>query len=490
MKVAFDELDISIESLDVSSQRVVVRFTSADPARSVPRETRASQISIDFESLLEDFHGRNMERYGNRLRDAVLAPDQARTLFAQALETRPLRVRLNVQQADPRVQGLHWETMTDLTGAPLSTLRGLAFSRYLPSDEQVTLRPATSDLRALVAVANPSKADQEKYDLAAIEFEQERLDKSMGNIAYDELTGTPVSMNRLIARLQEGEERYGGYDILYLVAHGAMVRNEPQLLLALETEREQNKKRYFRSGQALAERMARQLRAMPRLVVLASCSGAGMGMDDALYATGPRLAMEGVPAVMAMKGFVDIDMVESLLNRFFTEFQDFPEVDRAMQAARAHVQFDMDAGDWWAPVLFMRLTDGRLASGEGGWQDGRVQGIAPAASPGQQAPGADQPRAAEPADQARFPKPSPLVMANFNRMGLYRAMNKSLDLEELKGLAYSMDVPYEDLGGSGKAGKVREYIQWCERRNRIEALVDALVDLRDDQDWYGAAGLR
>lgn len=484
MNDAYSELELIVESLDAGGQRITVGFRSADEAQAVPRQSPPGKINIDFESLQADYLDRKMERYGNRLRDAVLAPDRARTLFGQAMGARPLRVRLHVRADDARLQGLHWETMTDLTGAPLSTLHGLAFSRYLPSDEPVQLRPASSALRALVAVANLSQEDRQTYGLAPIEFEQERLDKSMGHIDYDQLAGAPVTMNRLIARLQAGEvPPQEGYDILYLVAHGSIIRGEPQLLLALETEREKRDRSYFRSGQMLAERMARQLGAMPRLVVLASCSGAGHGMEDALYATGPRLAMEGVPAVIAMKGFVEIDMVESLLSKFFTQFQKTPEVDRAMQVARAHVQYDVGADDWWAPVLFMRLLDGRLASGEGGWQSGQTQ-----------KPDSDQPAVAvapSPEKETQFPKPDPLVMANFNRMGLFRAMNKALDLEELKTLALFMEVPYDDLGGSGKSGKVREYIQWCERRsNKVEALLDALADFRPDQDWYGAAGVR
>jgi hypothetical protein len=468
MSGAVSELDIIVESVDAVRQRLAVRFSKADESRSVPQES-SSLIDIDFVGLQTEYLKGDIQRYGDQLRQAILRDDQVDTVFRRALDASPLRIRLHVRADDARLQGLHWEAMTDPTGAPLSTLRNLAFSRYLPSNLPVRLRPASGALRALVAVASPGPEDQQKYDLAPIAFEQERLDRSMGNIAYDKMVGTPVTMNRLIDRLQAGEEPpNNGYDILYLVAHGTITRDdEPMLYLALETERERREMKRFRSGQQLALRMGRQLGEMPRLVVLASCTGAGVGMEDALYATGPRLALAGVPAVIAMKGFVDVEMVEAFLSEFFCAFQKVPEVDRAMQAARAHVQYNLLAKDWWAPVLFMRLTDGRLASGGGGWQRDQAED--------------------EPAETGR---PAP-EMNDFDQMGLWLLMKAKLSREDLENATFSVeDLAYDEVEGNNLSSKAREMILWFKRRDRIGDLLKALSDVRPDQDWYKAAGMR
>jgi hypothetical protein len=39
-------------------------------------------------------------------------------------------------------------------------------------------------------------------------------------------------------------------------------------------------------------------------------------------------------------------------------------------------------------------------------------------------------------------------------------------------------------------GKVREFIEFCQRRGRIEELLDALASERPEWDWYTEAGVR
>src|SRR5262249_52278797 len=79
----------------------------------------------------------------------------------------------------------------------------------------------------------------------------------------------------------------------------------------------------------------------PRLVVLASCQGAGTGAGEApagpgaLAALGPRLVGAGIPAVVAMQGDVSMGTVRVFMPAFFEALR--PQnglVDRAPAAAR------------------------------------------------------------------------------------------------------------------------------------------------------------
>lgn len=66
---------------------------------------------------------------------------------------------------------------------------------------------------------------------------------------------------------------------------------------------------------------------------------------------------------------------------------------------------------------------------------------------------------------------------------VYQVLYERFNLSELKTLCFNLDVAYEDLGGSGKSGKVRELIQYLERRNRLADLEAAVRAQRPDIAW-------
>jgi hypothetical protein len=51
---------------------------------------------------------------------------------------------------------------------------------------------------------------------------------------------------------------------------------------------------------------------------------------------------------------------------------------------------------------------------------------------------------------------------------------------ELRTLAFDLQIPFEDLGGadSGKNAHIQALIEWCVRRNRLDALSKAANDAR------------
>jgi hypothetical protein len=208
----------------------------------------------------------------------------------------------------------------------------------------------------LVVVANPSNLS-EYQNLAPIDVEGETA-RARENLAPIQVTTLPSSpsdaangaratLQNLITRLRDENP-----DILYLVCHGALSRDES--LLWLEDE---DGKAAVTSGSELVTRL-RELSQRPLLVVLASCqSAAHPTYGEALSALGPRLAEAGIPAVLAMQSNVSLETIAKFMPIFFAELQKDGQIDRALVLARGAVR---QRPDYWMPALFMRLKSGRV----------------------------------------------------------------------------------------------------------------------------------
>jgi CHAT domain/SIR2-like domain len=355
---AYPELEIGLHRFDAEAWTVDLRFTDPESDGFDSRATTTDLVDVQH---LRELHADD-RAYGMVLGQALLADPAIRERFARARAVAqarklPLRLRLFIgPSAAPELQQLRWETLREPQERDrLLTDEHLLFSRFLASDEGVSVpfRPR-AELRALVVIANPS--DLAQYGLAPLDVDAElqRARTGLGDIACTELPGQGrPTLADITAHLREG------YDILYLVCHGAMRAGEARLWLEDETGHTQRL-----PGQELADRL-RELSRRPRLVVLASCQSAGDGAqvpaqdDGGLAGLGPKLAREGIPAVVAMQGNVSTRTVDAFMPRFFKELQRDGQIDRAMTVARAAV-CDLNRPDWWMPVLFLALKSGRI----------------------------------------------------------------------------------------------------------------------------------
>ncbi|NJK79141.1 MAG: CHAT domain-containing protein [Chloroflexaceae bacterium] len=356
------EFDISLRRRDDTSYFVDVRFTEPGSVSDVRPLMDTPALARINRSRLRELE-LDAAEYGRELSAGLFADEPVRAAFgrAQSIATThevPLRVRLFIDPAARDLHELRWETLRDpTTNTMLGTNERILFSRYLSSGSwrPVRLRPRTG-LRVLVLVANPRNlADYTPGGrrLAPVDIDAELL---RARIGMEGMQITPiteqgtVTINNLVQHLRDG------YDMLYLVAHGALVSGEPRLWME-DSDGLAN----VVSGNELVERL-NELPTLPRLVVLASCQSAGSGSvgrdtEQTLAALGPRLAEAGIPAVLAMQGNVALLTLEHFMPAFFRELQRDGLVDRAMTAARSLVR---DANDWWMPVLFMRLRSGRI----------------------------------------------------------------------------------------------------------------------------------
>jgi hypothetical protein len=362
------DLEIGLARREGESFTLELRLN--DPRDQQIRAPLRAAVSFDADQLRAQEN--DPAAYGRLLTASLFKSPEARSFFDQArarAAERTLRLRLLIDRSASDLHRLRWETLRDpQDDAWLVIKENLLFSRLLASTswEQVELRPK-SELRALVAIANPS--DLEGYTppgsrkpLASIdvEGELERARQALGDMPLTALTSDPVqemriTTNRLIDGLRQG------HDILYLVCHGALFSDTDPPGPYLWLEKDDGSADVV-SGQAIAERVAAlppNLR--PRLVVLASCESAGSGHSSdalgALAAFGPLLAQAGVPAVLAMQGQVSMDTVAQFMPVFFRELGLDGQIDRAMAAARGVASQRPDA---WMPVLYMRLRDASL----------------------------------------------------------------------------------------------------------------------------------
>jgi CHAT domain/SIR2-like domain len=309
-----------------------------------------------------------------------------------------LRVRMNLGRGAEPLHSLKWERLEfpwdDGSGTrrPFALHQQIFFARFLSSFDwrPVRLRRKGDRLKVLVAVASPSDPGN-RFGLAPIDVEAEvaRARRHLNAVPLPPLNPypdmfkqinpsasrrpTPVdlevirgaeTLNRVVAALQAEE-----FDVLYLVCHGkldrawsagSMVREES--LLYLEGSESQVAPT---SGGTIVVRLT-ELTNLPRLIVLASCQSGGAGDESlsgeegALSAIGPRLAEAGIPAVLALQAALPMSTAGRFFPAFFDELLRHGQVDRATTAARGLLRDTAAERDAWIPLLYTRLSHGKI----------------------------------------------------------------------------------------------------------------------------------
>lgn len=399
----------------------------------------------------------NPPAYGKLLSEQLFGDPTVRSEFAKARASAqtlgaPLRLRLRIDFNASELHNLHWETLLDPEdGSQLCSGGNVFFSRYLSSStdwRRVQLRSRAS-LKALLVAANP--ANLSEYSLAPVDVQGE-LDrvcqslKDIANIALpDPYSGKLATLENIVNGLQDG------CDILYLVCHGALVKNQPWLYL----EDDQGQVAIIPGSQLAAQ--IQKMNQCPRLIVLASCQSAGDTSGQALLALGPLLSGAGVPAVVAMQGKISMETVAQWMPVFFKELNDDGQIDRALSVARQAV---WDRPDYWMPVLFMRLKSGRIwytpGFGEEGSGFGKWPAVVRSIKMKQCTPilggglleawiGSNRELAKSWADSYSFPM-RPSDRESLPAVAQYLAVNQNIDFPRFELLEYLRKQAQEHLG--------------------------------------------
>lgn len=267
---------------------------------------------------------------------------------------RSLRLRLRLDAAVEELHALRWETLRDpLDGLSLGHNARRPLVRYIPSADLAVVAPGSRPaLHALIVVANPR--DLGAYHLAEIDVGAEvaRLRSALGDIPCTIAGQHPDAHLRYatLASIREGLRT--GPTLLCLICHGRLIDGESILYLEGDDGAAAPV-----SGSKLVEVLAQGDRR-PLFVLLAACATGGRGHEpEALAALGPRLAREGGGAVVAMQGAFSIQSSSRFLPTLLAEVSANGLIDRAVAVARASIQ---EMHDWWVPVLWLRVRDGRL----------------------------------------------------------------------------------------------------------------------------------
>lgn len=356
-------LNISIHRFGESYQ---LELTHTDPTSQAQVAPLRGAPSFDLTKLVA--LQSTYSQYGQALAGQLFADQAIKQRFVQ-VETAAqatssfLRVSLIIDPSAQELQSLRWELLCHPeTHASLTTSQTLLLSRFMVSrDWRPIQQRARGELTALIAISAPPAADLQKMGLAPVDYQGEvtRIEQALGGdtgINVRTLGGpdSPFTIDRLLEQLR------AGVDILYVVSHGMFGRSSGAAALILQDDAGAAKPV---KGEDLAVRLG-ELEHGPRLVVLASCQSGGDGKQVAasqrtsVQATlAGRLADVGVPAVIAMQGFISMKTIEQMMPLFFTELLRDGQIDRALAVARGKIR---DHDDAWMPALYTRLVSGRL----------------------------------------------------------------------------------------------------------------------------------
>ncbi len=477
---AWAELEIGIMPGTDGNYNVQLVFHDSDGGDF---KTPVVQVALPHDNLKQFLL--DIPAYGNALSQALFTELPIRDTFLQALTIASrlkvsLRLRFVLDASLPQVHALLWETLIDPrdTSLPLTqrgtlaTNQDMLFSRYVSGAhwQPVTI-PPRSDLRALVVIANPTNIEQ-YHGLSPIDVQAEQC------LAQDSLQGI-ASVTTLASGGQAtvrtiNHRLLDGYHILYLVAHGGVIKGRTWLWL----ENEHSAVAVVEAAE-LVKVLADMGRRRPLLVVLVSCQS-GVTSTEVLLDDGEqaetaapvkhaalavRLMEAGIPAVLAMQDNLTMETARAFLPIFFQELQRHGQVDYAVTAARGVTR---QRHDWWVPVLFQRVQNGRI------WKEGE-----PAASD------------AAPSSAPAAITPSSISQETIDQRKLREKMHELFSLEDLDVVCKNVELSLRDqgkdlqvnlevVGGSGKKSKILNLIDYLYRRGLLAHLVVAVMEERPE----------
>jgi hypothetical protein len=364
MVAAFADLELSLEwDYSENAFGLVLRFTNANNVDQVHRS--AEKLSIDLGKLADRIN--DHQAYGAALTDMMFGLPEVSEFYTRAVaaaQDTPVHFRLRIE-GPVEYHGVRWELLQDPANREraIGTSQNMMFSRYLGSQDWDWRPVPTREMqqpRALVVIADPVDLGQycpggRQLHPVDVNGELTRAQEALASYTPQVLAGRgshrgEASLGNLIARLDEG------FDILYLVAHGALKDGAPLIFL----EKDDGSADVVDARQLIGR--VGDLGQRPTVILLSSCqsAGTGMGMQSedggALAGLGPGLARAGVPAVIAMQGNITMRTAEVFAPAFFEAFRRDGVVDRAVAVARDKVR---GHNDWWVPVLFSRLRWGQ-----------------------------------------------------------------------------------------------------------------------------------
>ncbi len=292
--------------------------------------------------------------FGTKLFDALFETEVRGLYRASTVEAnnagQGLRITLALSGV-PELLRVPWEYLYDRPLFP-STDRRTPIVRFLDLPKPIRPLKVQLPLRILAIVSAPS-------DVPPIDSTQERakLEAALapllanGTVEIEWLEDANLSaLFRLLNRKDRRE-----YHVLHFIGHGGYVSEAKEGVLLFEGKdgRHQNE-----TGDKLGAIIHGE--DSLRLAVLNSCEGARASLNDPFSSVATSLIEHDIPAVIGMQ-FEITDRAAILFSgEFYAALADGRAVDEALSQARMAIFADNNDIEWGTPVLFMRVTDGRL----------------------------------------------------------------------------------------------------------------------------------
>ncbi len=309
-----------------------------------------------------------VQDFGGRLFDAVFTGD-IEHLFRSSLDTafrsgNGLRIRLRLPD-DSALHSRPWEFLFDTESREFLAVREhTPLVRYLPVAQPIPPITVEGPLRILVALAAPT--DHPRLDVA-------REWEILMNALEAPVAAGQVELRRVPGRctfdnLRDSLRHFGAH-IFHFIGHG--------IPGALVLEQETGKGLEM---EATHLRSAFPSGALPRLIVLNSCSGA-IGEDMPFSGLAQGFLRQGVPAVVAMQASITDDAALIFTRYFYRDLIETGTVDASLTEARLRMQGNGHPIEWGTPVLYMRALSGQLFKPGANLNERKTSGDVPIREP-------------------------------------------------------------------------------------------------------------
>ena len=304
-----------------------------------------------------------------------------------------LRLQLQINTDVTELHDLPWEYLWDDANPAIGSLacwERTPFARVLHVSSSTDIEhppiiSSNSPMRVLTVLSSPPELKKEQVKdedmkglapipLREIEVLKENLSK-VGQLLEppeeESLLASPherVCLETIRQRLQQAKDLERPFHVLHMLCHGTILKVSGEASLLLQQENSDE-------AEWVTDRIfADLLLEFPelRLVVLASCLTALQTKNNSLNGIARQLVDKGIPAVIAMQESLDFRSAQHFSCRLYTQLAYHGEIDRAVNAARRELYTRVKRSsrpmdpevvpprEWGYPVLFMRLSDGKL----------------------------------------------------------------------------------------------------------------------------------
>ena len=289
--------------------------------------------------------------FGSELFEALFqgeVRDLYQTASAEAdTSGRGLRITLLLGQA-PELMNVPWEYLCE-DGRFLSVSERTPIVRYL--DLKKAHKPFRVDppLRIVAMVSSPHDVIELNVD-----EEKKRLERALEPLIQSrhvEIVWLErATLRALLQALDEDE-----FHVFHYIGHGAFDEKEGDGVLMLEDDHGRGKPV---TGMGLGQLL--QDERTLRLAVLNTCEGARTDSEDAFAGVAASLVKNEIPSVVAMQFEITDEAAITFAEGFYSALARGAPLDSAVAAARRAIWADYNDIEWGTPVLFMRVSDGRV----------------------------------------------------------------------------------------------------------------------------------